>query len=291
MKAPGQVTNAGNIADLFKHSCLISFFQSVSQTNTSPLTYMESHSGFVSYPLNLLRCKRVDRWSGERQWSLPTFLSKEDWNNLGCSLLKETIAKGFYPGSPYFAMTLFPSSSRLIFCDLDPGAIDSIGREAGQKPGVTISALQRDGFSFVLGKLQDARVDSAQRKQMVFLDPWYKDRQYDEDKSLEIASMVCGSNNTTLLAWYKRYNQPDPHFYGRLKERDIDFAEIWFPDAINWKHGPWCSRNTPGGGIFWINAPEMIEIAERIGSEMVQAYSARMYNQRRLDLEFRAVVN
>ncbi len=284
--------HAGNIGDVFKHACLISFFRSASLR--LPLRYVESHCGYANYLTDLLRAEHGG-WSDERAWSLGPLLEKS-WSNAGLSELKNLMERtDFYPGSPELALRYLPDGAELLFCDLQVAAlssIESLPRETSNEHS-SVTVRRMDGFECVAKYVQETN-NQFQGRTLLFIDPPYDGRQHegsDWHAVEQLISKAQGQPNISVLVWYPKKIRfanpfPSPVAMSKLRELGAQRAEICFQDA---KSG-WAEQDLKGCGLLWLNFPEMAESASAVGQELERGFKTGFEclkdNKRRFDLKF-----
>jgi len=283
-----QEMKAGNLGDVFKHACLLELFSSISSDPHSQLTYIESHSGYASYPLSTLK-NHDGEWSGERKWGIGLVL-EEEWSAMGLKLLVDYVKQSqTYPGSPMLAMRSLPGIASLVFHDLKESAAASVkeaGEHAAREGNITV--MVTDGFQGVREHLAAPR--QKQGRTLAFLDPWYvgNGESADWHAVLDILRMVV-KVGASAVAWYpKKLRErefPTEYNIQQVRRMGVGMAEVWFEDARGIP--PWASWDLAGCGLLWVNVPTLDNIAQSIGEDLKRVYAGRhTSNGRRLDLEF-----
>lgn len=282
-----QAVKAGNIGDIFKHACLIELFQGISNQPGPRLTYVESHSGYASYPASTLK---VDgRWAGERQWGLG-LLPTRTWRADGLRLLSDHIREDdAYPGSPMLALRYLPQNASWIFYELlDRDAVSSI-REAARRFSLqgNVEVREGDGFAGVRKYLTQI---SESTGTLVFVDPWYTEASEKHDWTAALEILRMGKDrDASIVVWFpkKLRNKlfPPENDLDQLAAQGVSQAAIWFEDAR--RIPPWAGQDLSGCGLLWASVPTLSAITERIGQELKEKFAGeRSANGRDLDLTF-----
>jgi 23S rRNA (adenine2030-N6)-methyltransferase len=202
--------HAGNFADVHKHVVLTRILEHL-RGKPAAFRVIDSHAGAGRYDLSGPQAVRGDEWRGGIgrifAATLPAAVQP---------LLKpylDTVAAlnpngglRLYPGSPLIAKARLRSQDRLIACELEPKAAQSLQAALRGDPRAKVLAL--DGWMAV-----NANVPPKERRGLVLIDPPYE--QTDDFSRLPAA----------LAEAHRKWPTGIYMFWYPIKERDA-------PDAL-----------------------------------------------------------
>jgi len=167
--------HAGNFADVHKHVVLTRILEHL-RGKTAPFRVVDSHAGAGRYDLQGPEAARSQEWED----GIARVVAAAGEGRLGdeaAPLLKPYLdavaahnAVGtlrFYPGSPLVALSLLRSNDRLIACECEPAALQSLKATLGRERRA--KALAIDGWMAV-----KANVPPKERRGLVLIDPPYE---------------------------------------------------------------------------------------------------------------------
>jgi len=235
---PDQQVNAGNIGDVVKHYFLVSLFELWRRSvRTRPVHYVETHAGFLDYPIRLLQT-RTGSWKGERAWGIGLAgggSSVRTLGRYGKTLRREL--KTAYPGSLRWIQQTIGRRGGVQFTgfDISPDAVQSY---TGQ---TALQVSRGDGY-------QGAA--SVASPKFVFCDPFWKDPKRDMIHIRVLLRKL--DRQDALVVWYPCRSKsiaPVLANAGLITGVEVQFAQK-----------PLFSRECAGAGLAFIGLPPQAKI-------------------------------
>jgi len=168
------IYHAGNVADVFKHATLTLVLQAL-QRKSTPLCYLETHSGAGHYDLTDAPAVRTAEYTQGimRLWQSPEIPDAlAPYMNILHADNPDTDSSGMpaltrYPGSPCIARALLRPQDRMILCELHNTDIQGLrGVFHGDKQ---VAIHHQDGYQGL-----EAFLPPRENRGLVLIDPPYE---------------------------------------------------------------------------------------------------------------------
>ena len=242
--------HAGNFADVFKHTILISLLDAL-KAKPTPFCYLDTHAGAGRYDLRGEESRKTEEYADGVQrlfaaTSLPPALHAY-WD-----LLRSLNVTGLnvYPGSPLIASLLMREHDRAALCELQPDEAAKL--KALFAHDTRIGVHQRDGYA-ALGALLPPR----ERRGLVLIDPPFEAQQ-EEFRTIEAAIKGAHARWPTGMyaIWYpiklRRHCLPFHRWFARHDIKKTLLAELML-------HADDSPLRLNGCGMIIVNPPWQFE--------------------------------
>jgi len=245
--------HAGGFADVHKHVVLVRIIEHL-RLKAAPFRVIDSHAGAGRYDLRGPEATRSGEWRGGIERVLAAW-RQHQLGGAALGLIKpylDLIAAlnpdgelRHYPGSPLIAQSLLRQRDRLIACELEPSAANSLKSALRGDARATVLAI--DGWMAV-----NANVPPKERRGLVLIDPPYEEA--DDFKRLSAAlAEAHGKWPTGLyMAWYPIKERAAPDALARRLRR-LDIAKILRCEIAVAPPQP--DAGLVGSGLILINPP------------------------------------
>jgi len=263
--------HAGNPADVFKHSVLLTLIRSM-QEKPAGITFLDAHAGPARYDLDsewALKTREFEPGIA-RLWarrSEPGLL--QDYLDQVARLNPDGGLR-LYPGSPRLIANLLRPVDRLITCELHPAEQEKLAAEfAGDRQ---VRVHRGDGYRALLEYLPPPT-----GRGLVLIDPSYELKDEIETMIDALTQALRRFAHGVYAIWYPKIEGRDIPF-GSLPERLDLPEERWLDLSIDLPPEQRLGRMW-GTGMAVINPPwrarrPLIELTER-------AFGARQGSQER----------
>lgn len=213
------IYHAGNHADILKHIALVSLLSSMNKKE-KPYTVFDTHAGSGRYDLSDERAQKTEEsTSGISQLLASPALPKSDGPQAEnktafqtyISLVKTSLADGFYPGSPEIERSLMRKGDCLVLSELHPQEIELLrknmkkslaserhpanGSHSGNEPSINIHF--RDGFE-MLRALTPPQI----KRGFVLIDPSYEETSDYTNSARAVCDVHEKWSAATIALWY-----------------------------------------------------------------------------------------
>lgn len=254
--------HAGNFADVFKHTILMSLIKSM-QRKENAFCYIDTHAGTGLYDLSSLAAKK-----GKEYAAGIGLLLKQKTPIDSIKTYLDCVQKfnpqpvlRYYPGSPSIAQSLLRSQDRMVLTELHPRVYQTLKDRFAHDKQVTTQSL--DGYQSL-----KAFLPPKERRALILIDPPYE----QPNELAHIASILPLALKrfaTGVYAiWYPIKDRPPiERFYQTLKdsiEQPILITELSiYPETS--------AQHLNGCGMVIINPPWQLD--DQINSYLPQLWS------------------
>lgn len=247
--------HAGNFADCFKHSLVLSLLGFMTRKPT-PLFVLDTHAGRGAYDL-MAEAQRTGEWRCGIARLIPPPPPLAFYVGLAERL-------GLYPGSPALLRAQLRPGDALACCELHPEDHAALRRFFRADPGVAVH--RRDGYEAV-----GALLPPAQRRGLVLIDPPYEATDEFERVSAALRTAQLQFDHGVVAAWYPiKHRSPITAFHAALQAsglRDMIALELWLREPTDPARLNGCGlvvRNPPFG-FEAEAAPMLAALRDRLG--------------------------
>ncbi|HKQ29848.1 MAG TPA: 23S rRNA (adenine(2030)-N(6))-methyltransferase RlmJ [Burkholderiales bacterium] len=159
--------HAGNFADVFKHTALLSLLRALHKKDT-PICYLDTHAGSARYDLAAPEAERSPEYRDgiARLWEAPLSGALADYVETVRSFNADGRLR-VYPGSPHLARRRLRAQDRMILCEKHPAEYARLRAEFACD--AKTAAHERDGF-----EAMKALLPPKERRGLVLIDPAYE---------------------------------------------------------------------------------------------------------------------
>jgi 23S rRNA (adenine2030-N6)-methyltransferase len=280
--------HAGNHADVFKHTVVLTVLRHLLQKDT-PLTVFDTHAGAGLYRLDGDYAEK----SGEAAQGFLRFIADpklvpeatqkptaaatetdtgltalQDYAQLVASFNSAGSHK-VYPGSPFIIQRLLRERDKLKLFEIHPTDAKTLSANIAQlDAGRQVAVLREDGFEGLKKFLPPPT-----KRALVLCDPSYEIKSdYARVLSLMVDSLKRFATGTYLI-WYPIIPRPEAHELPRkLKTLCSKTGRPWLNASLTVKssklrsdaHGEVIRPGLPASGMFVINPPHTLKAALEI---------------------------
>lgn len=240
--------HAGNFADVVKHAVLARIIMHL-QKKDAAFRVIDTHAGTGRYNLQGNEAIRGGEWHDGigRVWShhFPSDIAEllAPYRD-AITAFNPDGKLAIYPGSPLLIRHWLRPQDRLIACELESGAAQSLSRLLRNDP--VAKAVTIDGWTAL-----NAYIPPKEKRGLVLIDPPYEER--DELKRLADALVTAHRkwSTGTYLAWYPIKDQRETVAFIRMIEK-ADIENVLRIELIRDSVGDGRLRGT---GLLAINPP------------------------------------
>lgn len=193
--------HAGNNADILKHVTLLYVLDYLNKKE-KPYSFFDTHAGAGLYNLKNENALKT----GEAKLGIEKLLSEYEKNpsEIPAELfnyidfVKDSLKKGFYPGSPAFEISLSKKGSFINLTELHKTEFESLKKNVESlKPSCFVNILNDSGWN-ILKK----NIPPAIKRGVILCDPSYEEKS-DYHNAAELLSEAHKKwNAATILLWY-----------------------------------------------------------------------------------------
>lgn len=193
--------HAGNHADILKHVTLLYVLEYLNKKE-KPYSFFDTHAGSGLYNLKNENALKT----GEAKLGIEKLLSEHEKNPSEIPVelfhyidfVKNSLKKGFYPGSPAFEISLSKKGSFINLTELHKAEFESLRKNiAFLNPSCFVNILNDSGWN-ILKK----NIPPAIKRGVILCDPSYEEKS-DYTNAAELLSEAHKKwNAATILLWY-----------------------------------------------------------------------------------------
>jgi 23S rRNA (adenine2030-N6)-methyltransferase len=247
--------HAANHADVIKHATLVQILDYFNQKD-APYWVIDAHAGAGIYDL-------TDEWASknsEHESGLDRLLGTTPPPVIAhyLDIIEQFNPDGtarFYPGSPWFALSLLRQKDRLRLFELHPTEFKNLGTNIAAlapEQQKKIQIFERDGFTGL-----KAVLPPPSRRAVTIIDPSYEDKT-DYRKTLACLQEALKRFPTgCYLIWYPLVQRREAAEMVRALERLQDVN--WLNASLTVHKPARDGLGLHGSGIFVVNPPWTLE--------------------------------
>jgi 23S rRNA (adenine2030-N6)-methyltransferase len=190
--------HAGNFADVMKHILLIGLLQGMRRKD-APFCYIDTHAGCGWYNLAAAPAQKTGEYKqGLRR--LQPHKNNPEWVKMWFEQLeilrKEQNGKGYYGGSPWFALQMMRPQDRMALMEFHPVDAEKLRENMGRYPQVAVH--HRDAYEGIT-----ALIPPKEKRGLVFIDPPYEEERQDFPQLVDLLVKAYGKWPTGVyVLWY-----------------------------------------------------------------------------------------
>jgi len=280
--------HAGNHADVFKHTVVLTVLRHLLQKDT-PLTVFDTHAGAGLYRLDgdyaeksgeaaqgflrLIADPKLVPEAAKKPAAAATetgtgLTALQDYAQLVASFNSAGSHK-VYPGSPFIIQRLLRERDKLKLFEIHPTDAKTLSANIAQlDAGRQVAVLREDGFEGLKKFLPPPT-----KRALVLCDPSYEIKSdYARVLSLMVDSLKRFATGTYLI-WYPIIPRPEAHELPRkLKTLCSKTGRPWLNASLTVKssklrsdaQGEVIRPGLPASGMFVINPPHTLKVALEI---------------------------
>ena len=187
------IYHAGNFADVMKHLALALVIDHFKKKD-APFCVIDAHGGIGAYDLGSPQAQKTREWEG----GIGQFDDVPDPSadfSLYYDLVKNDVARGFYPGSPLLAAKMLRPQDRLIANELHPDDFETLHKTVSGYNGVRVTHL--DAYECIR-----ANIPPKEKRGLVLIDPPFEKK--DEFQTLigQMAEWKKRFPTGVYMIWY-----------------------------------------------------------------------------------------
>ncbi|MBR1374917.1 MAG: 23S rRNA (adenine(2030)-N(6))-methyltransferase RlmJ [Cardiobacteriaceae bacterium] len=262
--------HAGNFADVFKHFCLFSALEYMTQKD-KPLLYLDTHSGAGIYQLDE---KNREFASGLGEFfQLDTQVLSEDLRNFRDFLLSLP-QRGIIPinalaGSPIIAASLLRDNDTLHLCEMHSTDFPILEKAVKNLRARRTVISPTDGFDAV-----KAALPPPARRALILIDPSYEIKSDYKRCINALQNTIKRLRSAVVLLWYPLLNRKITEAEGfipaLIAEAEIAALPYFNQTFIQDKN----ADGMFGCGIFALNPPYQFPEKVSLACQILHKYLA-----------------
>lgn len=260
--------HAGNFADVFKHTVLISLIQAIARKET-PFCFLDTHAGSGYCDLLAGDAQKTKEFESGickilQQFDAPelikTYLHCVEAANTAFNTTPSPLR--YYPGSPLIAKHFLRPQDRMILSELDPKAHQVLKKHFARDKQVSVQLI--DGYQAL-----KAFLPPKERRGLILIDPPYERANELNELVTTLPPLVSRFATGVYAIWYPIKDKITiEKFYAKLKDA-IKHPMLAIELSIYPENNP---QYLNGSGMLIINPPWQL-------SEQVNAYLPWLWRQ------------
>ncbi len=234
--------HAGNFADVMKHLCMALILDRMKEKD-SPFFVLDAHGGIGLYDLNGVEAQKTMEWrEGIAPFGGSDFPS--DFQ-LYHRLLKDDLARGFYPGSPMQIARSLRPQDRMIANELHPEDFETLRQTMRSFREARITHL--DAYEAIR-----ANIPPAEKRGLILIDPPFEKTDEFETLARQMKEWKKRFATGVFAIWYpiKAHLAVDAM---KAAAHAAGFPRTWCVETLRY------GRNVPdvfnGCGMIVFNTP------------------------------------
>ena len=250
--------HAGNFADVMKHVLLIGLLEGMRRKDT-PFCYVDTHAGCGWYDLSEAPAQKT----GEYKQGVKRLQPGKDnppwvatWFTQLSAVREREGGKGWYGGSPWYALQALRPQDRAALIELHPVDVEKLRKHTVGFPQVAVH--HRDAYEGLL-----ALIPPKEKRGLVLIDPPYEEERDDYPEVIELLQKAVAKWPTGVFAvWYPiKDRTPIDRFHKKLIKtgiRKLQVCELCVMPDDN-------PLGLNGSGLVVVNLPwQFAEEADRV---------------------------